>query len=364
MRHSTRLSLGIARRGHRRRARARRLLGIRARQRRATRRAPAQLTPVKLQLQWVAQAQFAGYYAALAQGYYKDEGLDVDIVEGGHRHRADRRAGRRRRRLRDLLGAEGARLDRAGRQRHRRRADLRAQRHDADLLQGQEHHLARPTSRARTSAAGATATSGSCSPACRRPAWTPPADITLVQQAFDMNGFLAGDIDAAQAMTYNEYAQVLETENPTTGQLYQPDDLNVINWNDEGTAMLQDAIWARRGQARRRHGLPGHHRRSSSRPRSRAGSTPGTTPRRPREIVDGRRVHARHEPPAVDDQRGQQADLALDERHRHDRQDGVGPDGRRSPWTPRTTPGATDHHDGSAEDRATRTTTSRRRSTS
>ena len=39
-------------------------------------------------------------------------------------------------------------------------------------------------------------------------------DITLVQQAFDMNGFLAGDIDAAQAMTYNEYAQVLETVNP------------------------------------------------------------------------------------------------------------------------------------------------------
>jgi NitT/TauT family transport system substrate-binding protein len=68
--------------------------------------------------------------------------------------------------------------------------------------------------------------------------------IKLVQQAFDMKGFLAGDIDAAQAMTYNEYAQVLETENPKTGKLYTPDDLNVINWNDDGTAMLQDAIWA------------------------------------------------------------------------------------------------------------------------
>jgi NitT/TauT family transport system substrate-binding protein len=66
----------------------------------------------------------------------------------------------------------------------------------------------------------------------------------LIQQAFDMNGFLSGDIDAAQAMTYNEYAQVLETKNPTTGQLYQPGDLNVIDWNKVGTAMLQDAIWA------------------------------------------------------------------------------------------------------------------------
>ena len=49
-------------------------------------------------------------------------------------------------------------------------------------------------------------------------------------------------------MTYNEYAQVLETVNPDTGELYQPDDLSVINWNDVGTAMLQDAIWADTGQ--------------------------------------------------------------------------------------------------------------------
>ena len=41
------------------------------------------LKPVKLQLQWVTQAQFAGYYAAVDQGYYKDAGLDVEILEGG-----------------------------------------------------------------------------------------------------------------------------------------------------------------------------------------------------------------------------------------------------------------------------------------
>ena len=42
-----------------------------------------QLTKVKLQLQWFTQAQFAGYFAALHQGYYKDAGLDVQILEGG-----------------------------------------------------------------------------------------------------------------------------------------------------------------------------------------------------------------------------------------------------------------------------------------
>lgn len=38
---------------------------------------------VKLQLKWVTQAQFAGYYVAQAKGFYKDEGLDVTILPGG-----------------------------------------------------------------------------------------------------------------------------------------------------------------------------------------------------------------------------------------------------------------------------------------
>ena len=38
---------------------------------------------VTLQLKWVTQAQFAGYYAALEQGYYDDENLDVTIKPGG-----------------------------------------------------------------------------------------------------------------------------------------------------------------------------------------------------------------------------------------------------------------------------------------
>ena len=50
----------------------------------ARRRARApKLTKVTLQLKWVTQAQFAGYYAAAAQGYYKNAGLDVKIKVGG-----------------------------------------------------------------------------------------------------------------------------------------------------------------------------------------------------------------------------------------------------------------------------------------
>ncbi len=38
---------------------------------------------VRLQLQWVTQAQFAGYYVALDQGFYAEEDLDVTILPGG-----------------------------------------------------------------------------------------------------------------------------------------------------------------------------------------------------------------------------------------------------------------------------------------
>jgi NitT/TauT family transport system substrate-binding protein len=38
---------------------------------------------VTLQLKWVTQAQFAGYYVAKEKGFYEAEGLDVDIKPGG-----------------------------------------------------------------------------------------------------------------------------------------------------------------------------------------------------------------------------------------------------------------------------------------
>ncbi|MEO5805859.1 ABC transporter substrate-binding protein, partial [Devosia sp.] len=36
-----------------------------------------------LQLKWVAQAQFAGYYVAKDKGFYTDEGIDITIKAGG-----------------------------------------------------------------------------------------------------------------------------------------------------------------------------------------------------------------------------------------------------------------------------------------
>ncbi len=199
-------------------------------------------TKVKLQLQWVAQAQFAGYYAAVDQGYYTDAGLDVEIVEGG----ADIVP-------QDVLSA----------------GDVDYAISWVPKVLGSIEQGAKITDVAQIFERSATTqisfkNKGITSPAQFKGknvgSWgfgnewelyagmqkdgVNPSDVTVVKQAFDMNGFLAGDIDAAQAMTYNEYAQVLESTNPDTGQLYQPSELNVISWNDVGTAMLQDAIWA------------------------------------------------------------------------------------------------------------------------
>ncbi|WP_258065414.1 ABC transporter substrate-binding protein [Rathayibacter sp. AY1B8] len=204
------------------------------------------LTPVTLQLQWVAQAQFAGYYAALDQGYYEDEGLDVTIAEGGgdivpQDVLASGDADYAISWVPKVLGSieQGAGITDVA-QIFERSATTQISFKDkgitspADLAgksvgswgYGNEWELFAGMQKDGVSL----------------------DDISLVQQQFDMNGFLAGDIDAAQAMTYNEYAQVLETVNPATGELYRPDDLNVISWNDIGTAMLQDAIWADAGR--------------------------------------------------------------------------------------------------------------------
>ena len=205
--------------------------------------AEGELIPVTLQLQWVAQAQFAGYYAALAEGYYEDEGLDVTIQEAGTDTVPI-----------DVLAAGDA--DFAISWVPKVLGSIEQGTNVTDIAQIFERSATTQISFVdkgiTTPADLAGKTVGSWGygnewelfAGMQQAGIDTSSDITLVQQAFDMNGFLAGDIDAAQAMTYNEYAQVLETINPATGQLYQPEDLNVINWNDVGTAMLQDAIWA------------------------------------------------------------------------------------------------------------------------
>ncbi len=142
----------------------------------------AAATKVTLQLKWVTQAQFAGYYAAAAKGYYKQAGLDVKIKVGGPDITPEQ----------VVAGGQaefGAALVRAG-----------------------------------------------MDPASNK-------GVTIVKQPFDMNLFMSRQIDSASAMTYNELAQVLETKNPKTGKLTKLSELNVIKMQNIGTGMLEDGIF-------------------------------------------------------------------------------------------------------------------------
>lgn len=201
------------------------------------------LTKVKLQLQWFTQAQFAGYFAALDQGFYEDVGLDVEILEGGvdivpatvlDSGAADFAISWVPRGL--VPREEGLNITNIA-QVFQRSATLQVSFADAGI--------ANPADLAgKTVGNWGFGNEFELLAGLRSSGLDPDSDVTLVQQQFDMLALISGDIDAAQAMIYNEYAQVLETINPDTGELYQPEDLTVIDWNDVGTAMLQDAIWA------------------------------------------------------------------------------------------------------------------------
>ncbi len=204
---------------------------------------PVTMTDVTLQLQWFTQSQFAGYYAAVATGIYEDYGLNVEILEGGveivpasvlDSGAADFAVSWVPRGL--VPREEGANITNIA-QVFQRSATLQVSFAGSGIstvtdLQG------------RTVGNWGFGNEFELLAGLRRNGLDPASDVQLVQQNFDMLALISGEIDAAQAMIYNEYAQVLETVNPETGELYQPEDLNIINWNDVGTAMLQDALWA------------------------------------------------------------------------------------------------------------------------
>ena len=202
------------------------------------------ITSVKLQLQWLPQAQFAGYYVAQEKGYFEEEGFDsVEIVpSGGDIVPQDALVAGDVDfaiawvpKVLGTLEASGAELtdiaqvfQKSGTLQVSFKGDGVSTVADFEGKRigswgfGNEWEIF-----AAMAAEGLDASS-----------------VSITTQDFSMNALLNGDVDAAQAMTYNEWAQVLEVVNPDTGKLYQPDDFDVVSYEDTDGAMLQDAIWA------------------------------------------------------------------------------------------------------------------------
>ncbi len=212
----------------------------------STASAKPSLTNISIQLQWVPQAQFAGYYAALDLGYYKAAGLNVKLLNGGpqivpgqvvasgrravRRQLADRACSPRATRARNLVDIAQV-FSRSGMTELTWKssginsiAKMKGKK-VANWLGGDQYELF------------AALTKNGMDPAHNK-------GVTIVQQPFDMGLFINHQVDAASAMTYNELAQVLETKNPKTGKLFQLSDLNVLKMQNVGTGMLEDNLFS------------------------------------------------------------------------------------------------------------------------
>src|SRR5690349_11400843 len=202
------------------------------------------LTSIKLQLQWLPQAQFAGYYVALDQGYFEEEGFDnVEIVPSGG----------------DIVPQDAlvaGDVDFAVAWVPKVLGTLEASGVELTNIA----QVFQKSGTLQVSWAGDGIESVADFEGKRIGSWgfgneweifaamaaddLDASSVSITTQDFSMNALLDRDVDAAQAMTYNEWAQILEVVNPDTGELYQPEDFDVVSYEDTEGAMLQDAIWA------------------------------------------------------------------------------------------------------------------------
>jgi NitT/TauT family transport system substrate-binding protein len=200
--------------------------------------------PVEFQLQWVPQAQFAGYFAAKDLGFYEDAGLDVTFLDGGPTIAPQQ-----------VVAAEdGPEFGEGWVPKV-----LVAREEGADLVNIAQVFQRSGTLEVSWKDSGITEPADWAGKkvgawgfgnefevlAAARQAGLADTDYERVTQDFNMELLLNREIDAAEAMIYNELAQLLETENPETGELYSLDDLDIIDFNEVGSAMLQDHIMAR-----------------------------------------------------------------------------------------------------------------------
>jgi len=193
---------------------------------------------VTLQLKWVTQAQFAGYYVALENGYYDDEGLNVTIKAGGPDVAPTQ-----------VIAGGGA--------------DIVVEWMPA-ALSAREKGLPLVNIAQPFKSSGMMLT-------CRRDAGVSSTDdfagktlgvwffgnefpflswmaqlglstdggddgVTVLKQGFNVDPILQGQAACVSTMTYNEYWQIIDAG-------LTPDELIVFKYQDEGVATLEDGLY-------------------------------------------------------------------------------------------------------------------------
>lgn len=193
------------------------------------------LDKVTLQLKWLPQSQFMGYYVAAAKGYYKDEGIDIEILPGGSDIIPEQNVyngvanigvtwvsslmtyqaqGYELQEVAQMFQKSGLLLVSKKSTGITSPKDL-AGKKVGNWFGGNEYEILALLEKYKLDK---------------------NKDLQLIQQDYTMDQVQEGSIDAASAMTYNEFGLLLENG-------VSKDDLNIIDMNDEEVAMMEDCLF-------------------------------------------------------------------------------------------------------------------------
>ena len=194
---------------------------------------------VTIQLKWVTQAQFAGYYVAKAKGIYKDADLDVTINAGGPdvappqviagggadvvidwmpSALASREKGVPLVNISQTFKKSGLELTCRKDTGIKSPADFKGKTLGV-WFGGNEYPFLAWMSKLGLKTDGS------------------PGGVKVIKQGFNVDPLLQKQADCISTMTYNEYWQVIDAG-------YKPDQLVVFKYSDEGVATLEDGLYA------------------------------------------------------------------------------------------------------------------------
>jgi NitT/TauT family transport system substrate-binding protein len=192
---------------------------------------------VTLQLKWVTQAQFAGYYVALEKGYYKDMDLDVTIKPGGPdiapaqalagggadiivdwlpSALATREKGLSMVNIGQIYGKSGMMLTCLKSSGITTPKDFAGKTLGVWFF-GNEYPFLSWMSKLGYETMGG-------------------SGVTVLKQGFNVDPIFQGQADCVSTMTYNEYGQVID------GGL-EPSELTLFKYEEEGVATLEDGLY-------------------------------------------------------------------------------------------------------------------------
>ena len=193
---------------------------------------------VTIQLKWVAQAQFAGYFVAKDKGFYKDAGLDVTINPGGPdvappqviagggadvvvdwmpSALASREKGVPLVNISQTFKHSGLELVCRKDTGIKKPEDLKGKTVGI-WYGGNEYPFLNWMSKLDYKTDGS------------------PGGVKILKQGFNVDPILQKQADCVSAMTYNEYWQVIDGG-------FKPSDLVVFNYEKEGVATMEDGLW-------------------------------------------------------------------------------------------------------------------------